>query len=89
MTDKKTRSCIDSRVRKLRSGNLGDSKPVGDGVSEARIFLGPGYRLYYSIHESDLILLVGGDKSTQDKDIAFAKWCWKDYRRRVLKCEET
>ena len=56
------------------TGNLGDCKSVGDGVSEMRIDYGPGYRLYFAWREDKLILLlVDGDKSTQQKDIARAK----------------
>jgi putative addiction module killer protein len=87
ITDTRTRSTIDGRIRRLRSGNFGDSKPIGDGVSEARIFLGPGYRIYYAVHELILILLLGGDKGTQDADITRAKAYWKDHQRRVLKCK--
>jgi len=52
----------------------GDVDPVGEGVSEMRIFIGPGYRLYYTIRQDKIILLLcGGDKSTQEKDIKKAK----------------
>ncbi len=64
---------IDIRVRRLSLGNAGDVKPVGSGVSELRIDYGPGYRIYFAKHGNDLIiLLAGGDKSTQDQDIATA-----------------
>ena len=60
-------------MRRLALGNPGDVKPVGEGVSELRIHCGPGYRVYYVQRGSLLIvLLCGGDKSAQDKDIALA-----------------
>jgi putative addiction module killer protein len=61
------------RIRRLGDGNPGDVKPVGKGVSEMRINYGPGYRLYYTHRSGSLvILLCGGDKSSQTKDIARA-----------------
>ena len=58
------------RIRRLREGNPGDVKPIGFGVSEMRIAHGPGYRLYYTRRgESLILLLCGGDKSSQKKDI--------------------
>lgn len=62
------------RIKRARKGNFGDHEPVGDNVSEMRLFTGPGYRLYYTMVEDEVYwLLVGGDKSTQDKDIEKAK----------------
>jgi len=62
------------RVRRLAFGNYGDVNPVGDGVSELRLDFGPGYRVYFIQRGQVLIvLLCGGDKSTQDRDIADAK----------------
>lgn len=64
---------IFERIRRLGDGNPGDVKPVGKGVSEMRINYGPGYRLYYTQRSGSLIvLLCGGDKSSQTKDIARA-----------------
>ncbi|MEN8446220.1 MAG: type II toxin-antitoxin system RelE/ParE family toxin [Cyanobacteria bacterium J06555_13] len=58
------------RVERLIAGNPGDAKPVGEGVSELRIPYGPGYRVYYKKYEESVVLLLaGGDKSTQSKDI--------------------
>jgi putative addiction module killer protein len=64
---------IFERIRRLRDGNPGDVKPVGKGVSEMRIGYGPGYRLYYAQRGKALVLLLcGGDKSSQKADIARA-----------------
>ena len=64
---------IDVRIRRLSLGNSGDVKPVGEGVSELRINYGPGYRVYFvSRGQALVILLAGGDKRTQDRDISTA-----------------
>ena len=61
------------RIERLASGNAGDVKPVGEGISEMRIDYGPGYRVYYTKRGSELvILLAGGDKSSQSGDIKTA-----------------
>jgi putative addiction module killer protein len=73
LRDLQARARIFERIRRLREGNPGDVKPVGKGVSEMRISYGPGYRLYYTQHgDSLIILLCGGDKSSQKEDIARA-----------------
>jgi putative addiction module killer protein len=70
LPDPKARARIDVRIRRLSLGNPGDVKPIGSGVSELRIDYGPGYRLYFSQRGPMLIiLLAGGDKGTQDRDI--------------------
>lgn len=71
------------RVNRLRLGNFGDYRFLGNGVYELKIDLGPGYRIYLG-RESDviLILLCGGDKKNQRKDIIKAKKLWQDYVRR-------
>jgi len=67
------RARILARVERLATGNPGDVKPVGEGVSELRIDYGPGYRVYYKQYGRGLvILLAGGDKSTQARDIKTA-----------------
>lgn len=77
------RGAIQARLVRIRLGNLGDSKPVGEGVSELRIDLGPGYRVYFGLDGNTwVILLCGGSKATQKKDISQAKEFWTDYRRR-------
>jgi putative addiction module killer protein len=70
---------VTSRLARLRTGNFGDSKTVGDGVYELRIHYGPGYRIYYGKKgKTIVILLCRGDKSTQKKDIKKAKIFWAD-----------
>jgi putative addiction module killer protein len=62
------------RIERLARGNPGDVKPVGEGVSELRVNHGPGYRVYFTQRGEELIILLcGGDKDSQDKDIASAK----------------
>ena len=68
--DRQTARAIARRLDRAVAGNLGDIKPVGQGVSEMRVFSGPGYRLYFSIRDGKrIILLCGGDKSSQSRDI--------------------
>ncbi len=68
--DRNARARIDIRIRRLQLGNPGDVKPVGAGVSELRIDYGPGYRIYFVSQNGQLIvLLAGGDKGSQDRDI--------------------
>ena len=72
--DRKAVLAISRRIDRARLGNFGDSEPVGEGVSEMRIFVGKGYRVYYVVQDQQLIvLLCGGDKSTQQNDIKKAK----------------
>ena len=73
---------IDKYLRRVEQGNFGDSKLVGAGVRELRIDYGPGYRVYYGLDGNTLvILLAGGDKRSQAKDIAGAIGRWKNYKR--------
>lgn len=72
-------------IARVRSGNFGDSKSVGFGVIELRIPYGPGYRVYFGRDGASLVvLLCGGDKSTQSKDIENAKKYWSDYQERKI-----
>jgi putative addiction module killer protein len=67
LRDQRAKARINARIRRLSLGNLGDVKPVGEGVSELRIDYGPGYRVYFAHRGQTLIvLLAGGDKDTQD-----------------------
>ncbi|MBI2520196.1 MAG: type II toxin-antitoxin system RelE/ParE family toxin [Bdellovibrio sp.] len=84
LKDKVGQAKIFTRIRRAETGNFGDHKVVGEGVSELRITHGPGYRIYYGVDDNDnlIILLVAGDKSTQEKDIENSKLYWKDYKKR-------
>ena len=79
LRDQAAKVRIDIRIRRLSLGNPGDVKPVGEGVSELRVNFGPGYRIYY-MHRGEefVVLLAGGDKSTQDQDIREAKALARD-----------
>jgi putative addiction module killer protein len=79
LRDERAQSRVNIRIRRLSLGNVGDSKAVGEGVSELRIDYGQGYRVYFTRRGAELvILLAGGDKSTQDRDIQTAKALAKD-----------
>lgn len=83
LRDKRAQSRVITRLDQVRAGNLGDYKPVGGGVIELRIDVGAGYRIYCARHGDVLvILLCGGDKSSQSKDIERAKEYWADWKGR-------
>lgn len=74
LRDRRAKACIQARIDRVEMGNFGDVTPVGEGVSELRIFYGPGYRVYFIQQGSVVVILLsGGDKSTQTSDIARAK----------------
>ena len=74
LKDRKAVLAITQRLNRAALGNFGDTKALGDGVFEMRFFLGPGYRLYYTIRAGVIVLLlIGGDNSSQEKDIHLAK----------------
>ncbi len=75
---------IDARLSRVRLGNVGDARSVGKGVNELRISYGPGYRIYFGRKGDRLVvLLCGGDKRTQQRDIKRAQEYWADYLRRM------
>lgn len=79
--DVRARSIVRTRITRLRLGNFGDCKPVGAGVFELRVHYGPGYRIYFGNDENTvIILLCGGAKHTQPRDIETAQRFWSDYR---------
>ena len=79
LKDRRDRLRIDDRLKRLAAGNAGDTKSVGDGVRELRFHFGPGYRVYYMWHGDTLVILLsGGDKGSQRRDIALAKRLAKD-----------
>ncbi len=83
LKDKKGRYLIKTRIDRLEDGNLGDCKSLNGGVSELRIKFGPGYRVYFGKEDSRIILLLcGGDKSSQKNDVLKAKRYWEDYKER-------
>ena len=74
---------VRTALARMEAGNLGDVKPVGEGVSERRIPFGPGYRIYFGRDGDELVvLLVGGTKQRQHRDIDQAKEYWADYKAR-------
>jgi putative addiction module killer protein len=74
LKDAQAQARINARIRRLSLGNPGDVQPVGEGVSELRVHFGPGYRVYFIQRGAELIILLcGGDKSHQNKDISQAK----------------
>ena len=86
LKDQKARIAIRMRLGRMQLGNFGYCEPVGEGVSEMKIDLGPGYRIYYGmIGRTIVLLLCGGGKKTQDKDIRRALEFFKDHKQREKK----
>ena len=84
LKDSAMRARIRVRLNRLRLGNFGDCKSVGKGVSELRIDYGPGYRVYFGKSETTIVILLsGGSKKSQTKDIKLAQKYWADYKRRT------
>jgi len=74
LRDDRARAIIARRIDRVAEGNLGDVRSVGEGVSELRVDSGPGYRIYFTLRgETVIVLLCGGDKDSQDRDIARAR----------------
>lgn len=83
LRDRQARARIKKRIDRVEMGNLGDFKAIGSGVMELRIDYGQGYRIYFAqAGETIVLLLCGGDKSTQNQDIIKAKHYWIDFQRR-------
>ena len=82
LRDERARQIIQARLGRVRLGNFGFACSVGEGVCELKIDYGPGYRVYFGIEGKEIvILLCGGDKSSQDPDIRRAKLLWKEYKK--------
>jgi putative addiction module killer protein len=81
LKDRKTRTRIQTRLDRIEVGNFGDYRSVGDGVFELRFHFGSGYRIYFGeVNNIILLLLCGGDKSSQTRDIRDAKAYWQEYK---------
>ena len=81
LRDRRARKRIQFRFYHLEAGNLGDYRSVGDGVFELRFQFGPGYRVYFGeVDDTIILLLCGGDKSSQARDIERAKAYWREYK---------
>ncbi|KAF3887029.1 MULTISPECIES: type II toxin-antitoxin system RelE/ParE family toxin [Nostocales] len=84
LRDIQARAKIRNRLKRVESGNLGNYRSVGEGVCELKVDYGPGYRVYFGqIGTTIVLLLCGGDKSTQEQDINKAREYWKDYEKRT------
>ncbi len=83
LKDIRVRAKIRVALDRIRLGNFGNNRSVGEGVHELKIDYGPGYRVYYALTGKTIVLLLlGGDKASQSKDIALAKEYWKELKRR-------
>jgi putative addiction module killer protein len=81
LRDRQGRQRIIKRIQRLQLGNYGDVEPIGEGLSERRLFFGPGYRVYFGESGGNIVvLLCGGDKSSQSRDIENAKAYWQEYQ---------
>lgn len=82
LKDHQARQRIQARIARVRLGNIGDAHSVGEGVKELKVDYGPGYRVYFGQEGNDIvILLCGGDKSTQNADIKTARQYWINYKK--------
>ena len=80
LKDQRTQIAISNRIARLRTGNFGDFKRLSSSLYELRIHYGPGFRVYYGIFQNDIVvLLCGGTKSTQQRDIEKAQDYWNDF----------
>ncbi len=86
LSDLTTIARIRARIDRLEEGNLGNYKPLGTGIFEFKFDFGSGYRVYFAVDGDEIILLLmGGDKSSQRRDIEKARQYWTDYLMRKLK----
>jgi putative addiction module killer protein len=86
LNDRQARTRVEARLARVTVGNFGDVEPVGEGVMELRIDWGPGYRVYFArVGQVIVLLLCGGDKRTQQKDIKRAKAYFEDFKTRSAK----
>ena len=83
LRDRRAQSKLERRVMLMSKGDFGQTRPVGQGVIESKIDEGPGYRLYYAHYGTTVVLLIcGGDKRTQNKDIKLAQDYWAQWKER-------
>ncbi len=81
LRDTQGRRRIIKRLFRIQQGNYGDVEPIGEGLSELRLFFGPGYRVYFGEDSGNIVvILCGGDKGSQDRDIENAKAYWQEYQ---------
>lgn len=81
LRDSRMQAAVDARLARVRAGNFGDAKSVGGGVSELRISFGPGLRVYYGLQRKALVILIGGgDKRSQSRDIRRAQELWQQFK---------
>jgi putative addiction module killer protein len=82
LRDKRMQAVVDARVARVRAGNFGDCKSVGGGVFELRVAFGPGLRVYYGLYGRQVVVLLGGgDKSSQLRDIRRAQQLWQQFTK--------
>jgi len=82
LRDLRTQAAVDARLTRVRAGNFGDCKSVGGGVFELRISFGPGLRVYYGLHGRQIVVLLGGgDKRSQARDIRRAQQLWQQFTK--------
>ena len=82
LRDGKVIAAVDARITRFRLGNFGKPEPIGEGASESKIEIGSGYRIYYVAHGDEVLLLTGGDKSSQSSDIQNALSYWRNFKER-------
>ena len=86
LRDTRMQVAVDTRLARVRAGNFGDAKSVGGGVFELRIALGPGLRVYYGLHGQQIVVLLGGgDKRSQPRDIRRAQQWWQQFTKHASK----